>query len=231
MVAAAGVAAVPSIGAPGILAAMVALLGDTPTMHGGAIMTAGEVVSAMTSVSGMTTLTAVTIAGSTALSVMASPIMTTMGTTREDAIGFTAEHSSPAAPIGGTATTLVSTTTRRRHCQSIRDAEDRTPQRSIAGERRAWCRLAGFAARHLLLRLRQIRLPALSGHCGGLGRALSITTRLLLRSVNYSDRSDCQRPPRFLSLCTCCPMASVCSCAKFCVASVRTVSIPRPASK
>ena len=108
MVAAAGVAAVPSIGAPGILAAMVALLGDTPTMHGGAIMTAGEVVSAMTSVSGMTTLTAVTIAGSAALSVTGPPIIMIMGTMAEDAIGFTAEHSSPAAPIGGTGITPAS---------------------------------------------------------------------------------------------------------------------------
>jgi|SRR5262245_41993695 len=111
MVAAAGVAAaaIPSTAPQGNSAvAMIARRGDTPTTRGGAIILAGEtsatvsdsgmttLPSAMASDSGMmTTLTVVTIAGSVALSVMASPIMMTMvttGTMAGDAVGCTAEQ-------------------------------------------------------------------------------------------------------------------------------------------
>jgi hypothetical protein len=118
----AGETAILSIGHPDISAAMVALLGDTPTMHGGAIMLAGVVTSAtasdsatatlpsaMVSDSGMATLTVVTIAGSAASSAMVFPTMTIMGTTLEDAAGCTGGHSPSVALIGGAAITPVST--------------------------------------------------------------------------------------------------------------------------
>ena len=130
MVAAAGVAAaaIPSTAPPGnSAAAMIAQRGDTPTTRGGAIILAGVVTSATVSDSGMTTLpsamasdsgmmttlTVVTIAGSVALSVMASPIMMTMvttGTMAGDAVGCTAEQRLPIAPIGGIGITPASTT-------------------------------------------------------------------------------------------------------------------------
>jgi hypothetical protein len=107
MAAAAGGAAVPSIGLPSISAATLALRSGTPTMHGGAIM-AGVVISAMENDSGIATSTVGTIVGSAALSVMVFPIMTIMDTTPGDALGYIAERSSPAAPIGGTGITPAS---------------------------------------------------------------------------------------------------------------------------